>query len=164
MRRSRRAPAFSSAELLTRGAAMIDLKPITRGNWQEAARLEVSPAQQDFIEANVWSIAESRFYEQLTALAIYDGRIMVGFLMWGYSPDDGRPWLYRFMIDRHYQGQGHGSAALRRLTKQLWQEGLPELNVGYHRDNLAAERLYLSAGFQKRGLAPWGELTARIDF
>lgn len=143
---------------------MIELKPISRANWQEAARLEVAADQQDFIEANVWSIAESRFYEQLTAMAIYDGRTMVGFLMWGYSPDDRRPWLFRFMIDHRHQGQGHGTAALRLLVKQLRKEGLPELNVGYHRDNTAAEHLYVKAGFQKRGLAPWGEMTARIDF
>jgi diamine N-acetyltransferase len=143
---------------------MIELKPITRENWQEAAGLEVAPDQQDFIEANIWSIAESRFYEQLTAMAIYDRRTMVGFLMWGYSPDDGRPWLYRFMIDRRYQGKGYGTAALQVLIRQLHAAGLPELNVGYHRDNLVAERLYLRAGFQKRGPAPWGEMAARIDF
>jgi len=143
---------------------MIELTPITRKNWQEAARLEVAPDQQDFIEANVWSIAESRFYEQLTAMAVYDGRTMVGFLMWGFSPEDGRPWLYRFMIDRRHQGRGHGAAALQVLIKRLRQDGLPELNVGYHRDNVVAERLYLRAGFHKCGLAPWGEMTARIDF
>jgi diamine N-acetyltransferase len=143
---------------------MIELKPITRENWQEAAGLEVAPDQQEFIEANIWSIAESKFYEQLTAMAIYDRRTMVGFLMWGYSPDDGRPWLYRFMIDRRHQGKGYGTAALQVLLNQLRREGLPELNVGYHRDNTVAERLYLRAGFQKRGLAPWGEMAARIDF
>ncbi len=143
---------------------MISIKPISRENWQEAARLEVAPDQQDFIEANVWSIAESRFHEQLTAMAICDGRTMVGFLMWGYSPEDGRPWLYRFMIDRRHQGRGHGVAALQVLIKRLRKDGLPELNVGYHRDNLVAEKLYLRAGFDKRGLAPWGEMTARIDF
>jgi RimJ/RimL family protein N-acetyltransferase len=143
---------------------MIELKPITRENWQEAARLVVAPDQQDFIEPNVWSIAESRFYEELTALAIVDRRTMVGFLMWGYSPDDGRPWLYRFMIDHRSQGKGFGAAALQVLIRQLRESGLPELNVGYHRDNAVAERLYLNAGFQKCGLAPWGEMTARIDF
>jgi diamine N-acetyltransferase len=143
---------------------MIRLRPITRENWDEAARLEVTPEQAGFIEPNVWSIAESCFYDQLRAMAIYDSRTIVGFLMWGYSPDDSRPWLYRFMIDRRYQGKGLGKAALDLLLKELKGQGLPELNVGYHRDNRVAERLYLSAGFEKRGLAPWGELMAHIDF
>ena len=164
MRQWKPRPACSSARGSGASLSMIELKPITRDNWQEAARLEVSPDQHDFIEANIWSIAESRFYEELTALAIYDGRVMVGFLMWGFSPEDGRPWLYRFMIDQQYQGKGYGAAALRILISQLRKEGLPELNVGYHRDNVVAEKLYLNAGFQKRGLAPWGELMARIDF
>ncbi|CAN5658128.1 GNAT family N-acetyltransferase [soil metagenome] len=143
---------------------MISLKPITAANWQEAARLEVTPEQADFIEPNVWSIAESRFYDALTALAIFQNRTMVGFLMWGFSPEDKRPWLYRFMIDWRHQGQGIGKTALRLLLRDLESQGLPELNVGYHRDNLIAERLYLSLGFSKQGLAAWGELMCRMDF
>ncbi len=143
---------------------MIELKPIGRSNWEEAARLEVAPEQTDYIESNIWSIAESCFYDGLTALAIYDRRQMVGFLMWGFSPEDGRPWLYRFMIDRRRQRRGLGSKALALLIKQLRAQGIPELNVGYHRENVAAEALYLKFGFQKQGLAPWGELTARMDF
>jgi diamine N-acetyltransferase len=142
----------------------IELRPINRTNWEEAARLEVAADQSDFIEPNIWSIAESCFYDALTALAIYEGQTLVGFLMWGFSPDDGRPWLYRFMIDRRHQQKGLGKAALALLIRELRNQGIPELNVGYHRDNAVAEQLYLQAGFQKSGLAPWGELMARIDF
>jgi diamine N-acetyltransferase len=143
---------------------VIRLILITRENWEEAAHLEVQPSQSEFVQPNLWSLAESRFYDDLTAMAIYDGPTMVGFLMWGYSPEDGRPWLYRFMIDRRFQGLGRGKQALDALLRHLRKQGLPELNVGYHRDNVVAERLYLQAGFRKQGLAPWGELMARIDF
>jgi diamine N-acetyltransferase len=141
----------------------VELRPITVANWEEAARLEVDPSQADFIESNLWSIAELQFYPSLSGYAIYARRTMVGFLVWGLSPDDNRPWLYRFMIDRTHQKQGYGRAALLALIADLRKQGVPELNVGYHRDNTVAAHLYESVGFIPQGLAPWGELMARLD-
>lgn len=141
----------------------VELRPITAANWEEAARLAVEPTQSEFIESNLWSIAELQFYPSLSGYAIFARRTMVGFLVWGLSPEDGRPWLYRFMIDRQHQRLGYGRAALLRLLDDLRKQGLPELNVGYHRDNHAAAHLYHSVGFEPRGLASWGELMSRID-
>jgi diamine N-acetyltransferase len=96
-------------------------------------------------------------------MAICHHRRIVGFLMYGLDPQDHRHWLYRFMIDERYQGQGYGTAALEALLGLLKQlPGCTELNVGYDQANLAAERLYLKRGFEKTGVAPWGELTARV--
>ncbi len=144
--------------------AAVDLRPITAWNWEEAARLEVAPDQSDFIVTNLWSIAELQFHPSLSGYGIYARRTMVGFLVWGLNPDDNRPWLYRFMIDRNHQNQGYGRAALLTLIADVRKQGLPELNVGYNRDNIVAERLYTSVGFVPQGLAPWGELMARLDF
>lgn len=141
---------------------VIRLVPIDKSNWEDAAQLQVRDDQADFITPNVWSIAESKFHEALKPTAIFDGRRMVGFLMYGRDPQDNRYWLYRFMIDRRYQGRGYGAAALRVLIAQLQRiPGCAELNVGYDPHNHAAERLYLRLGFEKTGIAPWGELTAR---
>jgi diamine N-acetyltransferase len=89
---------------------------------------------------------------------------MVGFLMFGRDVNDGKLWLYRFMIDRRHQGRGHGRAALNRLIDLIRQTtDWTEINVGYHPANIVAERLYLGAGFERAGIAPWGEQTARLD-
>jgi diamine N-acetyltransferase len=142
----------------------IVLRPITKDNWEEAAGLRVRDDQSDFVAPNVWSIAESKFYDALQPMAIYDGETMVGFLMYGLDPQDGQYWLYRFMIDQRYQGRGLGQAALNRFVDLLKRTpGCTEVNVGYEPANSPAERLYLSVGFQKTGVAPWGELTARLD-
>ena len=142
----------------------ITLRPVTGENWEAIARLQVHPDQAGFVETNIWSLAECGFYPALHPVGIYQGSTPVGFLMWGTSPDDNRPWLFRLMIDQQVQQRGLGSTALDLLLKQLRKSGLPELNVGYHRDNIVAEKLYLNAGFRKGGLTPWGELSARIDF
>lgn len=143
---------------------MIVLRPITRDNWETAAGLRVHDDQADFIMPNAWSIAESKFYDELKPTAIYNGGTMVGFLSYGVDPQDHAYWLYRFMIDAAHQRQGFGRKALIRLIDLLQRApGAEVLNVGYHRDNIAAEKLYLSVGFQKTGVAPWGELTARFN-
>lgn len=142
----------------------VTLRPLTAVTWEEAARLEVLPEQGDFIASNLWSIAELQFYPTLRGFTIHAAGEMVGFLVWGISPDDNRPWLYRFMIDRRFQGRGYGRAALQRFLTHAREQGAAEMNVGYHHDNSVAERLYLSAGFAPQGTAPWGELMARLDF
>ena len=142
----------------------IVLRPITKDTWEEAAALAVREDQSDFVAANVWSIAESKFYDALHPMAIYDDETMVGFLMYGFDPQDGQYWLYRFMIDQRYQGRGLGRAALDRFVDLLKRTpGCTAVNVGYDPVNTPAERLYLSAGFEKTGIAPWGELTARLS-
>lgn len=141
----------------------IVLRAITKDNWETAAGLNVRDDQADFVTPNVWSIAESKFYAPLQPTAIYDGGTMVGFLMFGRDPQDGQFWLYRFMIDTRYQRRGYGRAALQRLIDLLRRTpNSPELNVGYNANNSAAEALYLSVGFKKSGVAPWGELTAKF--
>jgi diamine N-acetyltransferase len=141
----------------------IVLRPITKENWETAAKLEVREDQQGYVAPNVWSIAESQFHPWIRPMAIYNGGTMVGFLVYGRDPADGEYWLYRYMIDRRFQGQGLGKAALQALIAHL--RSLPDcdsVTVGYQPENLVAERLYLGFGFEKGDPAPWGESTARL--
>jgi diamine N-acetyltransferase len=143
---------------------MIVLRAITKDNWEDAARLSVRNDQIDFVMPNAWAIAEAKFYDALKPTAIYDGGTMVGFLAYGRNPHDDKCWLFRFMIDANHQRKGYGRAALLRLFDLLRKTtDCTELNVGYDPNNTVAERLYLSVGFEKTGVAPWGELTARVD-
>jgi len=143
----------------------IVLRPITKDNWETAARLEVREDQRDFITPNVWSIAEAQFHPWTRPLAIYDGRVMVGFLVYGKDPQDDQYWLYRFMIDERYQSRGYGKKALLQLIEIIRTlPDAPELNVGYDLENHVAANLYKSVGFIEGDLAPWGERTAKFTF
>jgi diamine N-acetyltransferase len=141
----------------------VQLVPITKENWETAAKLEVREDQARFVASNVWTIAETRFFPWTELRGIVAAGEMVGFLAYGKDPADGEYWLYRFMIDRRHQGKGYGRAGLLALIDELRRN--PEfkrLTVGYEPDNVPAERLYLSAGFVKGEPAPWGESTARL--
>ncbi|MCO6048892.1 acetyltransferase [Mesorhizobium sp. RP14(2022)] len=45
-------------------------------------------------------------------------------------------------------GTGHGSAFLRQLTEELFDEGAPRVVIDPHPDNLRAISAYAKAGFQ----------------
>lgn len=141
---------------------MIVLIPITVQNWEKAAELELEPHQQHFVRSNAWSIAESLYHPELKPFGIYRGGTMVGFVMYGTAWQDGRVWLFRLMIDKHYQGQGLGRETLARIIRKMRDEGYTEVSVGWDPENEVAERLYLKAGFEPTGMAAWGEKTATL--
>lgn len=147
-------------------ATTIMLKPITVENWEIAADLLVKPEQEDFLTPNVKSIAESKFHPELMPLGIFANGNMVGFSMHAVTPEDNQLWIVRFMIAAEHQGKGYGTLALRKLLARLAVEhrDREHANIGYHTQNSAAERLYLAAGGERMGAAPWGgdELVIRV--
>ena len=66
------------------------------------------------------------------------------------------------MIDRRYQGKGHGRAALQRIIASVrrTRRRSDRLMVAFAVDNDVARQLYRDAGFVEQGLAPWGEMMA----
>lgn len=122
-------------------------------NWYDCCELEVSKEQQEYIEPNATSIAQSKFELTLKPYAIYAEERVVGFLMYNSVPEelDGY-WVYRIMVDKQFQGKGIGKAA----TKLMMSEMAISLNakkivVGYHPNNLGAHNLYASVGFIDNG-------------
>lgn len=150
----------------------ISLRDVTKGNWQECTRLQLAPEQEHFVSSNAYSLAESKFMPTFVPQAIYRRdpatavETMIGFVMYGYYPDGEAPWglrhwVFRLMIDRAYQAQGHGKAALRLVLARLEADpACPHVLIGYEADNAVARKLYHDLGFREIGAAPWGELVA----
>ncbi|PWW31798.1 diamine N-acetyltransferase [Cytobacillus oceanisediminis] len=139
----------------------IRFKEITYQNWEECIGLQVADHQKGFIASNLYSIAEVQFLPGFKAMGIYYTDVMIGFIMFGLDPDDGNYWIYRFMIDEKFQRKGYGKQALIQAAAMISNNpGCQEIYVGYHQDNIAADRLYKSTGFTDKGIAPWGERLA----
>ncbi len=144
---------------------VVQLIPITKANWETAAKLEVREDQSRFVASNVWTIAETRWYPWTELRGMYNDGEMVGFLAYGRDKADEEFWLYRFMVDRHVQGRGFGRAGLLALIEELrLNDACQRLTVGYEPDNYPAEKLYFSVGFVKANPAPWGESTAILTY
>ncbi len=80
------------------------------------------------------------------------GSDAAGFAMAALDSDDGNQWIYRFMIDQRFQGQGYGAKALDLLIGQIFEEtGCPRIMLGVKPDNTTAIALYQRAGFRPAG-------------
>ncbi|TMJ01454.1 MAG: GNAT family N-acetyltransferase [Alphaproteobacteria bacterium] len=144
----------------------IELRDVTPENRQAVVDLELGPEQRDLVASTAASLAEARRDPDARPRAIYAGGRLVGFLMY----DAGRPGdeprealIYRFMIDRRYQGGGYGRAALARALDEI--RALPRVSkivISYMPDNPVAKPFYASFGFREVGTDEDGEMIAEL--
>lgn len=144
----------------------ITLREVTAGNWEEVAELQVHDRQQDFLEDNLWSIAESKFNKFAVPKAIYAGKRPVGFIMWESLAGEGAPhdyFIFRFMIDRDHQGRGYGRLAMELALGEIRKDRrLRRITICYVPENAAAREFYASFGFREVGIDGDGEMIAEI--
>ena len=143
----------------------VTLREITADNWRACVKLKVAPEQERFVASNVFSLAQSKYEPELIPMGIYDGEMMVGFLM--YRPMDfgvGRVWaIYRLMVAHDQQGKGYGRAGMVALLERL--RAIPGYNavlISFVPDNDAARKLYASLGFTDTGEVDDGEIVYRL--
>lgn len=143
---------------------MLKLKKINRKNVGEILKLEVFDNQKRFVASNNISIIEAYLAivenGHVFTFGIYNDDAPVGFLMIGFdmnSDDEGAPRIakgnyniWRFMIDKKFQGKGFGKKAMNLAldfvntfpcgtAKYCW--------LSYESDNYVARQLYQSVGF-----------------
>jgi diamine N-acetyltransferase len=81
---------------------------------------------------------------------MYDGDTMVGFTMYGTEHYEGHYWIARVMVDLQQQNKGYGRAAMVQVIERM--KALPDCNeiyLDFNKQNVGAEHLYLSMGFEK---------------
>ncbi|MBU5439141.1 GNAT family N-acetyltransferase [Tissierella sp. MSJ-40] len=133
-------------------------KIVDKENWEECVDLRVSEEQKDYVASNWYSILQSKFEEELYPLCIYDGEVMVGFLMYGLDPDTKRIEMSRLMIDQKLQGKGYGKMAVLKLLDLIREKyGKIKFYTSIEPKNIVAEKLYESLGFKKTGEIMWDE-------
>ncbi len=147
---------------------MIRLEKINGKNVRDILQLRVSDAQKSFVAPNDVSIIEAciaiTHHGQAFPFGIYDDEIPVGFCMIGFGTDDD--WedapaiaknnynLWRFMIDKRYQGNGFGKAAMKQILNFIASEPCGPAEycwLSYEPENVAAKGLYASFGFTETG-------------
>lgn len=140
----------------------ITLREINKDNWKQCINLKTTAEQEKFVASNLYSLAQSKFYPSAVTLGIYQGETMVGFLMYdrmdkGYQ--NSGYYIWRLMIDKNHQKKGYGKAAMQLVIKFLKEKpDCNEILIGYRPENVVAEKLYLSLGFQKTGLIEDGDV------
>jgi diamine N-acetyltransferase len=91
---------------------------------------------------------------------------MVGFVMYGFDPDDEKFYLGRLMIDEKHQGKGYGKAATLAVIERLKQtKDCREIYLSFVPENTGAEKLYSSVGFERTGkISEHGEVVMKFSF
>ena len=149
---------------------MIRLEHVTQDNLQEVVTLDIAEEQRRFLETPsvVYAMAEVQFHPTYLPYAIRDDQTMVGFVIYGYLPEDqSKWWIPLLIIDHRYQGKGYGRAAMETVihTVRVQAPECREIALSYKLDNMVAERLYLRCGFEKTDeIDERGQVTMRLKF
>lgn len=139
----------------------IKLQEVTKENWLDCIRLSLYPEQEGNVAPNVDSIAESKFEPNNQLRAIYQQDKVIGFLAFCVENDPPDPdlyWLFRFMIDKNYQGRGYGTKALHLVIKEIKDLGAKYIQTMHKPKNQIAGKLYQKAGFSYIGKLEEGDL------
>ena len=140
----------------------IHLEKITFDNYYKLTKLRVTKEQDNYVARNTYSLIHAYIWlsmgNHVYPFGIYLGKKPVGFVMIGYNGwEEGEPefckdsyFIWRFMIDKRYQGKGYGRQAF-----QLALDFVRTLPCGpsdicwlsYEPENAAAKQLYASFGF-----------------
>jgi len=139
---------------------MVEIRPVTKENWQALVKLKVRDDQKHFVASNVYSIAQAQFGDEfeghwdLHPFGIYDGDIPVGFLMYGlnFAHPQQQAFILRLMVDENSQGKGYGRFGMERMLEIfLADERIKEVGISYEPENDGARKLYASLGFVETG-------------
>lgn len=134
------------------------LKKVTRENWYDCSSLEVFKEQEDIVAPNWNSIISSFLLENWNTKCIYDDDKLVGFMMYGVDEETKKLVLVRYMIDKQYQRKGLGKKALYKLFDLIKIEyGNVKFYVSVSSENIPAQKLYESVGFEKSVERMWDE-------
>jgi len=147
------------------------IQSLSKDNWRQLVKLKVSEDQTRFVAANVYSIAESQFgfddpdygHWDMYPFGIYDDKIPVGFLMYGYnfSHPQFQAFIIRLMVDENHQGKGYGKFGMEKMLETFRRdERIQCAAISYEPDNEVAQKLYASLGFVETGDMLEGELIA----
>jgi len=146
----------------------IKLRDVTADNWQAVVALELDPDQVELVASNAESLEEAQYDPDARPRVVYAGDRIVGFLMYdpGEADDEEREaTIYRFMIDRHFQGKGYGRSALAAALKEIEAiVGIRKVSIGYMPENPITRQFYASLGFKEVGLDEDGEMIAELVF
>lgn len=132
---------------------MVELREITKENYEECLNLNIAENQEDFVSSTVHSLAQAWvYYDTAFPFAVYVNNTMVGFIMLGYYEAGGYYTLWKLLIDEKYQNKGYGKRAVGLGIDYLVNRfKVKEVYTAYYATNRIARNLYASIGFRETG-------------
>lgn len=148
----------------------LELRIIDETNKAAVELLEVSESQKQYIASNKKSLetaGKEEYREIARPFAIYAEEQIIGFTMFAFeltsSDPNDRYWLWRFMIDRNFQGKGYGSAALEKIIDYFRNHGADHILLSTKENNTSALSLYHKYQFAETGEMNEDEIVLRLN-
>ena len=129
---------------------MINLREITKTNLISIINLDVNEQQKNQVAPNAVSIAQGHYSKSAWFKGIFNNNIAVGFVMLDLNIEKNICFLWRFMIDKKYQGNGYGKLALTQVINYVKSfKKLNKIKTSYVPIDNGAEGFYKNFGFVK---------------
>jgi diamine N-acetyltransferase len=142
----------------------VTLREITADTVRSVCNLSVSENQKKLVAANALSIAQAYFAREAWFRAIYADETPVGFVMLHDDPEKSEYFLWRFMIDAHYQGLDFGRRAMELLIDHVkTRPNAGELLTSVIQKDGGAQGFYEKLGFALTGEHEDGEAVMRLE-
>ena len=144
---------------------MVELRKITKDNFDDVLKLKVSESQMSFVSSTVHALAQAWLYRKTAfPFAIYADNMMVGFIMLGYLEAKKQYTLWKFMIDEKSQNKGYGKEALKLGIDYLIRNfKVKSVYTGVDLHNNIAKKLYHSFGFKETGIFDGSQLEMKLE-
>lgn len=137
----------------------IELRLIDKENMYDVIELEVEDEQKDFVASNSFSLLQANYEENLYPFAIYRDNELVGFIMYDFDDETGMYGMCRLMVDKKFQKQGIGKAAIEKLFDKVIEEhGNVKFSTSAEPYNTVALNLYKKLGFEDTGKLIYDEV------
>jgi len=133
----------------------IKLIRIDESNFLQAFNLKLGKEQEKFVSNPIRSLAQAYvYYNQCVPFGIFDGDIMLGYVMVIYDYELAEYNIWHMMIDLAYQHRGYGALALRECLDYISSKPFGSSNkvvLTCNKDNFIALHLYNKFGFRETG-------------
>ena len=127
---------------------MINLRDIAEKNLKSIIDLNVSEDQKNLVASNAVSIAQGNYSKTAWFKGIFNNDVAVGFVMLDLIKDENKCFLWRFMIDKKFQGRGFGKIALTEVIDYVKSLGIyKEIATSYVPETNDAGGFYKKFGF-----------------
>jgi len=128
------------------------LREIDKDNFYAICQLSVKIEQQNHVDSNAISMAEASFSNHAWMKGIYLNETPVGFAMVEVCAEPNKFYLWRFMIDKNYQGLGLGRGAIELIVDELKTVfNASKLTTSVVPSETGPQKFYENVGFELTG-------------
>jgi diamine N-acetyltransferase len=147
---------------MTSPPPQVALAELNADNVRAYCALAVAPEQQRFVAPVAVSLAQALFAPEAWYRGITADGEPAGFVMLALHPERPEYFLWRFLVDRRFQGRGVGAAALRLVVAHVRGLGAREFLTSYVPGEGCPGPFYEKYGFRATGALEEDEIVLAL--